>query len=97
MGFRIPLSSCGGSLFISVLLRKVALHRAKELLLLLDVLLLSPSACLPVKPDADSMCAPFTFSGVKTTRGSITPVFFFCLVVCEAVLLLSLAVEDALL
>lgn len=29
------------------------------------------------------MCAPFTFSGVKTTRGSITPVFFFCLVVCK--------------
>lgn len=29
------------------------------------------------------MCAPFTFSGVKTTRGSITPVFFLCLVVCK--------------
>lgn len=55
MGFRIPLSSCGGSLFISVLLRKVALHRAKELLLLLDVLLLSPSACLPVKPKSKTI------------------------------------------
>lgn len=49
-GFRMPLSSCGGSLLISVLLRRVALHSAKELLLLLDVLLLSPSACLPGKP-----------------------------------------------
>lgn len=46
----MPLSSCGGSLLISVLLRRVALHSAKELLLLLDVLLLSPSACLPGKP-----------------------------------------------
>lgn len=50
VGFLMPLSSCGGSLFISVLLRRLVLHRAKELLLLLDVLLLSPSACLPVKP-----------------------------------------------
>lgn len=50
VGFRMPLSSCGGSLFISVLLRRLVLHKAKELLLLLDVLLLSPSACLPVKP-----------------------------------------------
>lgn len=55
VGFRIPLRSCGGSLFISVLLRKVALHRAKELLLLLDVLLLSPSACLPVKPKSKTI------------------------------------------
>lgn len=55
VGFLIPLSSCGGSLFISVLLRKVVLHRAKELLLLLDVLLLSPSACLPVKPKSKTI------------------------------------------
>lgn len=30
-------------------------------------------------PEADSTWAPFTFRGVRTTRGSITPVFFFCL------------------
>lgn len=28
-------------------------------------------------PDADSTWAPFTFRGVSTTRGSMTPVFFF--------------------
>lgn len=33
-------------------------------------------------PDADSTWAPFTFRGVRTTRGSITPVFFFCLFAC---------------
>ena len=35
-------------------------------------------------PDADSTWAPFTFRGVRTTRGSITPVFFFCLFACIA-------------
>lgn len=33
-------------------------------------------------PEADSTWAPFTFRGVRTTRGSITAVFFFCLLAC---------------
>lgn len=73
MGFRIPLSSCGGSLFISVRLRKVALHRAKELLLLLDVLLLSPSACLPVKPKSNRILQEYAKNRKPTCRVVFSP------------------------
>lgn len=56
VGFRIPLRSWGGSLLISVRLRTVAPHKARELLLLLEVLLLSPSTCLPVNPNGKTIC-----------------------------------------